>query len=454
MGGRAGAVANQRPPVTLVAADSRRRALEAFLREYRRRTHRLLDPLTEDDLERQFDPIMSPLVWDVGHVANFEELWLLREVDGRPPSDSRLDAVYNPFDNPRSVRAELDVLNRPEAFAYLDAVRADALRILRATEFDPDRPLVREGYVWWMVAQHEAQHQETMLQALDLRGDLPPYPAALERAVARPPRVNDEARVAIPGGPFLMGTDDGAHAYDNERPQHRLDVPPFVIDRYPVSAGRFAAFVAAGGYEREEWWSADGWAWRAQTGCDAPQGWMAGARGEWEVRRFGAVAPLDPAEVVEHVSFWEAEAFTRFAGGRLPTEAEWEKAARWDPVVGVPRRYPWGDTAPTGDHANLDHRTFGPALVGSYPKGASAYGVEQLVGDVYEWTSSAFLPYPGYQSFPYPEYSEVFLGDDFRVLRGASWATSSLVARPTFRNWDYPQRRQIFAGIRVAYDSG
>ena len=433
-------------------ADPLRVTLVAWLEEFRLRTRRLLAPLTDDDLERQHDPIMSPLIWDVGHVANFEELWLLREVGGRRPIDARLDAVYNPFDNPRSVRADLDILRRTEAFEYLDDVRASALSVMRAVAFDPARPLVRDGYVWSMVAQHEAQHQETMLQALDLRGDLPPYEPALGRVVARPRAVDDTERVAIPAGPFDQGTDDTAHAYDNERPTWRVDLGAFAIDRFPVSARRYADFIDRGGYDREEWWSPHGWAWRNETGHRMPQGWSPASRGGWLVRRFGSVFPLDPVEIVEHVSYWEAEAFCASVGGRLPTESEWEKAARWDPAARRSRRYPWGDEAPAADRANLDHRAFGPSTVGAYPSGASAYGVEQMIGDVYEWTASTFSPYPGYATFPYPEYSEVFFGDDYRVLRGASWATGSLVARPTFRNWDYPQRRQIFAGIRVAYD--
>jgi iron(II)-dependent oxidoreductase len=167
---------------------------------------------------------------------------------------------------------------------------------------------------------------------------------------------------------------------------------------------------------------------------------------------FEHLLPLDPREPVQHVCAHEAEAFARWAGGRLPSEAEWEKAALWDPVAHRSRTYPWGEAPPGAGRANLDIAGWGPAPVGSYPAGCSAYGVEQLVGDVYEWTSSPFTGYPGYQTFPYPEYSEVFFGHGYQVLRGASWATSSWVARGTFRNWDYPQRRQVFAGVRLAWE--
>lgn len=398
------------------------RRIAEDLERRRARTFELLAPLDDDDVHRQHDRIMSPLVWDLGHIGNFEELWLLRAVGGRAPIDPALDELYNPFDNPRSVRADLAVLPREEATGYLADVRADALRILRdEVRFEPDAPeLLTDGYVYRMVVQHEAQHQETMLQTLDLRREAAPYAPAGHRELRVPRPVDDEERVVVAGGPSPLGTDDRSAAYDNERPAHAVDLPPFVIDRFPVTNRRYAAFLADGGYARPELWTEDGWRWREESGTEAPQGWLPDGRGGWHVRRFHHVGPLDPREPVQHVSFHEAEAFARWAGGRLPTEAEWEKAARWDPAAERSRTYPWGEQPPTAAHANLDHRGWGPAPVGSYPQGASAYGVEQLVGDVYEWTSSWFQPYPGYRTFPYPEYSEVFFGEDYRVLRGAS----------------------------------
>jgi iron(II)-dependent oxidoreductase len=436
-----------------------RRQLSRDLGTVRTRLDLLVAPLDDDAMHRQHDRIMSPLVWDVGHVGNFEELWLLREIAGRPAHDPGLDHVYNPFENPRWVRADLQVLQRAEAGAYLAEVRAEALEVLRTVELGPERPLLADGYVYRMIVQHEAQHQETMLQTLDLRGADPatggaaPYAPAGGRhlpALARP--VDDLQRVVIEGGPFRMGTDDRSSAYDNERPSHTVDLPGFAIDRFPVTARRFAAFVDDGGYTRPELWSDDGRAWLEETGERAPQGWVADASGGWRVRRFGHLEPLDPREPVQHVCFFEAEAFARWAGGRLPTEAEWEKAAAWDPAERRGRTYPWGEAPPGPERANLDQAAFGPAPVGSFPAGASAYGVEQLLGDVYEWTSSPFTGYPGYSTFPYPEYSEVFFDDGYRVLRGASWASAGWVARSTFRNWDHPQRRQIFAGLRLAWE--
>jgi iron(II)-dependent oxidoreductase len=156
---------------------------------------------------------------------------------------------------------------------------------------------------------------------------------------------------------------------------------------------------------------------------------------------------------VVHVCYWEADAYARWAGKRLPSEAEWEKAALWDPGAGVARPWPWGEQPPTSQHANLDQLGFAPAAIAAYPAGRSAYGVEQMVGDVWEWTSSDFLAYPGFVAYPYDDYSKIFFGSDYKVLRGGSWATRPGVARGTCRNWDYPIRRQIFAGFRLAADA-
>lgn len=436
-----------------VATGDLRHQLSSRLEFYRWRTKDLIDPLDDDDVHRQHNSIMSPLVWDVGHVGNFEELWLLRNLDGRQAHDLMYDEMYNPSDNPRWTRGNLPLLNREEALEYIDEVRGDALEVLRHTELDPASPLVRDGYVFQMVIQHEAQHQETMLQALDLRDDLPSYVGAHLDRPGKVTRVDDRERVVIPGGPFLAGTDDASAAYDNERPGHRVEVGTFAIDRFPVTNRRYAEFVESGGYNRRELWSDDGWEWRASVDLEAPQGWSRKIGGGWLVRRLGHVLDLDPLEPVQHVSFHEAEAFARFAGARLPTEAEWEKAASWGPDATEPRPYPWGWAGPAPELANVGRRIWGPAPVGSYPKGRSAYGVEQLLGDVFEWTASSFVGYPGFTSFPYPEYSEVFFDDpEYRVLRGASWATSTDVTRNTFRNWDYRIRRQLFSGIRLVWD--
>lgn len=427
-------------------------ALERALTRVRSGTMGIVNPLDYAAVHRQFDPIMSPVVWDIGHVGSFEELWLLREVDGRQPHDERLDGMYDAFDNPRWTRSELPLLDREEALVYLENVRHEALSVMRRKARNPETDLLRDGYVYDMIVQHEAQHQETILQALDLRSDLAPYLPAQSAVTGSVPGIDDTDRVSVPSGAFTMGTNDRQSAYDNERPAHQVVTESFWIDRFPVTNRRFDEFVRANGYQRQEYWSAAGWEWLADTGHAAPHGWEPASDGGWYVRRFGHLRPMNPNEPVQHVSFYEAEAFAAFAGGRLPTEPEWEKAALWNPATGASSTYPWGEGEPTVLRANLDQSAFGPMPVGSLPDGASKLGVQQMVGDVHEWTTSGFDAYPGYATFPYPEYSEVFFGGDYRVLRGSSWASSRHVARGTFRNWDHPIRRQIFSGIRLAWD--
>ncbi|HEX2041244.1 MAG TPA: SUMF1/EgtB/PvdO family nonheme iron enzyme [Acidimicrobiales bacterium] len=272
----------------------------------------------------------------------------------------------------------------------------------------------------------------------------PPRPAASGRGRARA-RGDHRAGRAV-----RDGTDDEAWAYDNERPAHVVDLPAFRIDAAPVANRAYARFVANGGYDDPRWWTEEGWAWRQKEDLRHPQFWRAEGGGRWSRLRFGWREDLPLDEPVQHVCWYEAAAYARWAGKRLPTEAEWEKAASWGPE-GVKRRFPWGD-AEDEHRANLGQTHFRPAAVGAYPGGASAYGCHQMVGDVWEWTSSDFEPYPGFATFPYREYSEVFFGSGYKVLRGGSWATSPLAVRTTFRNWDHPIRRQIFAGFRCARD--
>ena len=250
-----------------------------------------------------------------------------------------------------------------------------------------------------------------------------------------------------------MGTDDRLRAYDNERPAREVEVATFRIDVTPVTNGDYLAFMHDGGYQRRPLWTEEGWRWRQETVAEAPVHWRPDGGG-WRAMVFGRPTAIDPDCPVVHVSWYEADAYARWAGKRLPTEAEWEKAAAWDAGRHLSRRFPWGDRPPDGDRANLDQRRLSPVPVGSFPHGRSPYGCLQMLGDVWEWTDSWFDGYPGFQSHPYREYSEIFFGRQYRVLRGGSFATSALVARNTFRNWDFPERRQIFAGFRCAESVG
>lgn len=427
----------------------RERAASALLAA-RDRTRLLTTCVEHPDLVAQHSPLMSPLVWDLAHIGNQEEQWLLRTVGGRDALRPDIDSVYDAFEHPRSARPSLPLLAPDEAHGYVAEVRGRVLDILESTPLHGG-PLLDSGFAFGMIAQHEQQHDETMLITHQLRTG----PAAL--TAPEPPPASDDilpAEVLVPGGPFTMGTSAEPWALDNERPAHRRLVPAFLIDTTPVSNGAYQRFIEAGGYEEPRWWAPAGWAQvqEQEHKLRAPLFWKRDG-GQWLRRRFGVTEPVPPDEPVLHVSWYEADAYARWAGRRLPTEAEWEKAARHDPATGRSRRYPWGDEDPTPAHANLGQRHLRPAPIGSYPDGQSPLGIRQLMGDVWEWTASDFLPYPGFAAFPYREYSEVFFGDEYKVLRGGSFAVGPVACRGTFRNWDLPVRRQIFSGFRTARDA-
>jgi iron(II)-dependent oxidoreductase len=333
----------------------------------RRRTEGLLEPLSDEQLTRQVSPLQSPLVWDLAHIGYFEELWLLRRVGGRDALSPEHGDLYDSFAHARAERGRLPILQPEAARAYAGDVREAVLELLPELSSDNGDPLLRDGFVAGMVVQHELQHTETMAQTLALACWPAPEPHG-------PPEVGASGEVVVPGGPFTLGSTD-PWAYDNERPAHVVDLPTFRIDRGLVTNAEYARFIEAG--------------------ASPPPGWD----------------PARPSLPVQHVSFDEAEAYASWVGKRLPSEAEWEKAAR---IVG--------------------------------------HELEHMTGAVWQWTSSFFDGYPGFTAFPYPEYSEAFFGNQYRVLRGGSWVTDPIVARPTFRNWDLPQRRQIFAGFRCACD--
>jgi iron(II)-dependent oxidoreductase len=360
-------------------------AIAARLDEARERTLELIEPLDDGQLNAVHSPILSPLAWDLGHIANFEELWLVQTIGGREPLNGELGRFYDAIENPRKTRGELPILRDAELRAYMADVRERTLDVLDSIDIGTDAgdPLLRDGFVYELLLAHEQQHNETMLQLLQMvDGYAPLLPVGTE-AVAG----GGEGMVAIAGDEYEIGAPSHGFAYDNERPRHPVELAAFEIDRTPVSNGTYTEFMEATGAEAPQYWERDG------------SGWVDIAMG----RR----TPIEPDHPVVHVSWEEADAFARWAGKRLPAEPEWEAAH--DQLAGV--------------------------------------------GQAWEWTSSDFLAYPGFKAFPYREYSEVFFGDEHKVLRGSSWATHPNVVRPSFRNWDLPQRRQIFAGLRCARDA-
>jgi gamma-glutamyl hercynylcysteine S-oxide synthase len=364
-----------------------RAAIAGRLAEARERTLALVEPLDDEQLNTMYSSILSPLAWDLGHIANFEELWLVQTIGGRDPLHGELGRFYDAIENPRKTRGGLPILRDSELRAYMADVRERTLEVLDSVDLsvDAENPLLREGFVYEMLLAHELQHNETMLQLLQL---VDGYECELvDEARARAPDAAGSEAVVIAAGEHEIGALERGFAYDNERRRHPVELDTFEIDRTPVGNGAYAEFMEATGAEAPLYWERDG--------------------GGWVSTAMGRRAPLDPAHPVLHVSWDGADAFARWAGKRLPSEQEWE-AAR-------------------------------PYLDG--------------VGHGWEWTSSDFLPYPGFRAFPYREYSEPFFGAEHKVLRGNSWATHPDVVRPSFRNWDLPQRRQLFAGLRCARDA-
>ncbi len=430
------------------------RAIAGQLLEARDRTFLLTSPLTDEELQAQHDPLMSPILWDLGHIAHFEELWLTRNLEG-PVEFVEMPGLFNPFEHPRSERGALRLPGLAECRVIMDEIRGRVLGRLAVSDFDPAHPLLRDGYVYNMVLQHEYQHNETILQTLQLKRGRPYPPVARFDApaegLASTVPAGRGSMVRFPGGEVEIGTDDRSAAYDNERERHVVELAPFWIDQNPVTNGDLVTFIAAGGYSAREYWSDAGWKWVTESGVQAPLYWN-WVEGSWVTRSMDQTGPVHPLHPVCHVSYYEAEAFARFAGKRLPTELEWETAASWDSSSGTKRSYPWGEQPPSKDLANVDQLAFGTRAVGSYRRNVSPLGCYGMIGDVWEWTASDLCPYPGFQSFPYPEYSETFFGPGYKVLRGGSWATRPGAIRNTFRNWDYPIRRQIFSGFRCARD--
>jgi gamma-glutamyl hercynylcysteine S-oxide synthase len=414
------------------------RALAA-LRDARRDTFALIAHLDDRELQRAHSPIMSPLVWDLAHIAAYEDLWLAHRHAGLELLRPDLAELYDAFETPRSVRGEVPLLDAPAARAYLREVRE---RVEGATA----RRGIGDGVLHELVVRHELQHSETMRQTMDIAGLLPGGEPSLSPLGGEEGSIDGEGLsidgdgatggaegwIEIPAGAFAMGAGPEGFAYDNERPRHIVQTTAFAIARRPVTNASWLRFSEGGGYERREWWSQEGWAWKQDNDiAQHPAIAAGGAGGLHEAGGTHGTSRLHGTGgaggfPVCHVSWFEADAFARAHGARLPTEAEWERAA-------------------TLDRSRQDEN-------GQHDRGACKGGGLEGVGQVWEWTSSRFGGYPGFVAHPYREYSEVFFGDDYLVLRGGSWATHPRVATATFRNWDYPRRRQIFAGLRLARD--
>jgi iron(II)-dependent oxidoreductase len=407
--------------------------------------------MQDEHLHGQPEPTMGVPAWDVGHIGCFEHRWLVDELGGEEVEPELL-ALFDPIEHPRSERGGIEIGSREELLGFLADVRSASLARLEETQLDASRRLTRDGFVHDMVVRHEDQHRETVLATLQMFGgsDTEAYAFPDRRELPEASRDVD-GMVEVPETTFTLGAHPQVGTYDAEWPVQEVELDAFAIDRAPVTNAEFLAFVEDGGYDDPEHWSEDGWMIREALDREHPKYWTQTGEG-WLVRRYDQTQPLPPEEPVVHVSYYEAEAYANWAGKRLPTEAEWEAAAGVDSDTDTKHRFPWGEEAWTAGKANLGQRSGRPAPVGAYPEGVSPAGCHQMVGDVWEWTSTEFTGYPGFEAFPYPEYAAEHVDHGFQVLRGGSWATMPSCAHVTFRNWHQPDHQQIFAGFRCARD--
>ena len=417
--------------------------LIAWVRDARQRTLHLIADLSDAQMLGPQLSIVNPLLWEIGHVAWFQEKWVLRREPGTASIRADADALYDSAAIAHDTRWDLTLPDRRQTLCYLDAVRDRVIERLAHP-----RASSEDVYFVMLSVFHEDMHTEAFTYTRQTLGyAAPDVVAAAPRAEATPAIRGGD--VLFPGGGFELGASaDEAFVFDNEKWAHRVELAPFAIARAAVTQAEFAAFVDEGGYRNRPLWSEPGWAWRTENDASHPVYWTREGPGRWLRRDFDRWIALEPNRPVIHVNWYEADAYCRWAGRRLPTEAEWEAAAAYNGAGKPKRRFPWGDDSPKLQHANLDGRSMGCMDVEDLPAGDSALGCRQMIGNVWEWTASDFQPYPGFVVDPYKEYSAPWFGTH-KVLRGGCWATRARLLRNTWRNFYRPERRDAFAGFRT-----
>lgn len=415
--------------------------LVSLVTEVRERTLALVEDLDDGQLDVPYLEIVNPFLWELGHAACFWDAFVLRVLEDSPPVMDGSDEMYNSFDVDHERRWSLPL---PSRSGTLDYMRRVFDRVVERASSDAAG--AEQTYLYLLATRHEDMHAEAftyMRQTLEYPG-LPDGGNSADGGGGPLP-----GDVEIAGGALDLGAaPEQEFVFDNEKWAHQVEVAPFSMARAPVTNAAFAEFVDDGGYGAPELWSASGWAWRSQRGLEHPMYWERGDHG-WQQRVFDRREPLAEHAPVVHVTWHEAQAWCRWAGRRLPTEAEWDFAARTDPAGGPLRTYPWGEAPPSAERAHLHGGPSRCVDVGACAAGESAWGCRQMTGNVWEWTSSPFNPFPGYLvDYPYAEYSAPWFGDR-KVLKGGAWATTSRLANNTFRNFFPPDRHDVFAGFRT-----
>ena len=412
--------------------------LSLQLRDARRRTRALTGDLDGPQLFGPKLAIVNPVLWELGHIAWFQERWCLRLRADDSLSESLLDRSDALYDSATVAHATRWDLPLPDLRKTLDFQHRVLDRVLARLEREPENSWFL--YFVQLAIFHEDMHAEAFHYTRQTLAYPDPLGGGTRRAGAVADAPDGDADVA--GGTYLVGAsrNSGFH-FDNEKWAHPAQVEPFRIARTPVTNREFLEFVREGGYRRREWWSPEGWAWKGEVG--APRYWTE-KENAWFERRFADWVPLEADLPVMHLSWHEANAYCRYAGRRLPSESEWEIAASLA-GEGRRRRYPWGNST-DGARANLGGA--GRVPVGRFPSGDSLGGCRQMIGNVWEWTASAFGPYPGFVCDPYREYSEPWFGTH-KVLRGGSFSTPVRLIANSWRNFYTPDRGDVFAGFRT-----
>ena len=446
------------------------RLIEA-LKETRARTLELVEDLNEAQLIGPCLQIVNPLLWEIGHLAWFQEFWVLRHLGSQQPILKHGDELYDSARVGHDTRWDLPLLEREETLDYMAQVLERVLEQATCQSHGlRDADGFDEDYFLNLVLLHEQMHDEAITYTRQtLSYPSPAIGIAVKQAdkvgltnEAQLPETNprvtqtdlsDDAE--IPRSKFTLGsTPEQNFVFDNEQHAHEIEIAPFAISKTAVTNSEFRQFVADAGYRRSELWAAEGWQWRTSVGAEHPVYWRGEGNGRWLRRNFDEWCALDGRLPVIHVNWYEADAYCRWSGRRLPTEAEWELAASSEPTAGGrgmtthKRRYPWGNDSPTPKLANLDWRAMGCTPVDALPAGDSAFGCRQMIGNVWEWTASDFKPYPGFVAGPYKEYSEPWFGNH-KVLRGGCWVTRSRLIHNTYRNFYTADRRDVWTGFRT-----
>ncbi len=415
------------------------------LKDARKRTLELVHGLDQQQIIGPKLDIVNPLLWEIGHAAYFHELWTLRYLDGAGSLLKNADELYDSINIAHDKRWDLPLLSLDQTKNYMQQVMHAEIARLK------NKNITRQDiYLTRYAVFHEDMHTEAYTysrQTLDY-----PMPVFSD-SVLHDEAYNAgalEGDVKIKGGEFMLGANkDIDFCFDNEKCLHPVDVIPFAIARAATTYSQFAEFVDAGGYENQQFWHDEGWQWLQKNKISQPNGWKKDADSNWLIKHFDSWTAMQPHAAVVHINWFEASAWCRWSGRRLPGEAEWELAASGSPDnINAKRLYPWGDEAPGKKHVNMNSRAMRSIDVGALPDGDSAFGCRQMLGNAWEWTADTFKPYPGFKADMYQDYSQPLFGNT-KVLRGGAWPTRSRMIRNSWRNYYGAERNDVFAGFRT-----